>query len=548
MKGDKQKKEQTDSPPSSKNGRSINSRVEETRSMPPELQPLDSGSTGPSFFPVPDVIPSTSDNDLLHAAQTKISRDAIVSTDRQLNIVAWNGAAESLFGWRADEILGKPASREVLGQVLEVLNHDEVIKQITERGSWKGEAVSLKKDGSRLNSSLSIDVLWNEAGNFDGIVSIFCETSSLRQIENASGDGAELELKASERIEQLVKMNRMLQLEVDAYKQAELSVNEFEGKNRDLVDNIKLGIFRSTPGPKGRFLEVNKAMETITGYSRAELLKIDVNRLYVNASDRDIFQNEVAVADWKATWELNLRRKDGSEITVSETVVTIRYESGSILFFDGILEDINERKQSQQQVQQSLQRLQKTIKEIIQAMAYIGEIRDPYTAGHQRRVAQISFEIAKIMGLNESQFEGLTMAAFVHDIGKIYIPSDILSKPGKLTKLEFDLLKEHTRTGHEILKTIEFPWPIAQIVLQHHERLNGSGYPFGIPGEDIVIEAKILAVADVVEAMSSHRPYRPALGIDQALAEIKQYKGVLYDSDAVDACVKLFTDNSFQLN
>jgi len=298
----------------------------------------------------------------------------------------------------------------------------------------------------------------------------------------------------------------------------------------------------------GKFLEVNKAMEEITGYSRQELLEMDVCDLYVNSCDSDIFTNEVAITDWKITQELNLRKKDGTQIMVARTIVAIRYDSGSIQFYDGILEDITERKQAQQQIQQSLDRLQKTIKDIIGAMAYIGEVRDPYTAGHQRRVAQLSLEIAKIMSLREKQYEGLTMAAIVHDIGKILVPADILSKPGKLTKPEFDMLKDHSRIGYEILKTIEFPWPIANIVFQHHERMDGSGYPSGISGDSIIIEARILAVADVVEAMSSHRPYRPALGIDQALEEINQNRGKLYDPNAVDACTRLFTKTGFALN
>jgi HD-GYP domain-containing protein (c-di-GMP phosphodiesterase class II) len=153
-----------------------------------------------------------------------------------------------------------------------------------------------------------------------------------------------------------------------------------------------------------------------------------------------------------------------------------------------------------------------------------------------------------MLGLKEDNSEGLTMAAFVHDIGKILVPADILSKPGKLTKPELDMLKDHTQIGYEILKTIEFPWPLAKIVLQHHERMNGSGYPGGLSGEQIILEARILAVADVVEAMSSHRPYRPALGIEKALEEINQNRGILYDARVVDACVKLFTDKGFSLN
>ena len=300
--------------------------------------------------------------------------------------------------------------------------------------------------------------------------------------------------------------------------------------------------------PRGKFLEVNKAMEEITGYSREELLQIDVCTIWTSTVDGMLYTNEVNITDWKVIRELHMTRQDGSQILVSYTNVAIRFDSGTVQYVDGILEDITERKYAQLQVQQSLKQLQKTIKEIIKAMAYIGEVRDPYTAGHQRRVAQLSNDIAKSMGLRDEQYEGLTMAAFVHDIGKILVPSDILSKPGKLTKPEFDMLKDHTRIGYEILKTIEFPWPIANIVLQHHERMNGSGYPSGLHGDQIIVEARILAVADVVEAMSSHRPYRPTLGIDKALEEINLNRGTLYDPTVVDACLKLFNDKSYNLN
>jgi PAS domain S-box-containing protein/putative nucleotidyltransferase with HDIG domain len=390
-------------------------------------------------------------------------------------------------------------------------------------------------------------VLWDNAGRFNGLAVSHHQVSKADESEAEAAE-EEIQKRVKEHTEELAKANRILQQELAIHKKEALLAKESEGKNRDLVDNIKLGIFRCTHGPKGRFLEINRAMEEITGFSRDELLQIDVCALFVDSKDSDPFTNEVNITDWKVTRELLLKKKDGAEIFVAETVVAIRFESGAIQYLDGILEDINDRKHAQIEVQKSLQRLEKTIEEIIQAMAYIGEVRDPYTAGHQKRVAQVSFEMAKMMGLQVEQYKGLTMAAFVHDIGKILVPSDILSKPGRLTKPEFDLLKDHTKIGYEILKTIEFPWPIAKIVLQHHERMNGSGYPFGISGDEIIIEARILAVADVVEAMSSHRPYRPALGIDKALEEIRKNVGVLYDAAVVDTCVKLFIDKGFQFN
>jgi len=194
------------------------------------------------------------------------------------------------------------------------------------------------------------------------------------------------------------------------------------------------------------------------------------------------------------------------------------------------------------------QKLQKTLEETIYALASAIEMRDPYTAGHQKRVTKLACAIAKEMGLSKEQIEGIRMAGLIHDIGKISIPSEILTKPGKLNDLEYSLIKTHPQAGYNILKGIEFPWPVAQIVLQHHERMDGSGYPQGLCGKDILLEARILAVADVVEAMSSHRPYRPAYGIDKALEEISKNKGILYDPEVVNACLRLFNQKGFKFD
>jgi putative nucleotidyltransferase with HDIG domain len=182
----------------------------------------------------------------------------------------------------------------------------------------------------------------------------------------------------------------------------------------------------------------------------------------------------------------------------------------------------------------------------IYTISKIIETRDPYTAGHQNIVSQFAVAIAQEMKLPEDKIEGMRIAALVHDIGKISIPAEILSKPSKLNEMEFSLIKNHPKTGYDILKTIDFPWPVAKIVLQHHEKIDGSGYPQGLKGEKILLEAKIMAVADVVEAMFSHRPYRPSLGIDKALKEISQNKGILYDPEVVHACLKLFKEKEFK--
>jgi HD-GYP domain-containing protein (c-di-GMP phosphodiesterase class II)/DNA-binding NarL/FixJ family response regulator len=210
--------------------------------------------------------------------------------------------------------------------------------------------------------------------------------------------------------------------------------------------------------------------------------------------------------------------------------------------------DITERKRVEGELQDTLASLRKAISTTIQVMVSTVEARDPYTAGHQVRVADLARAIATEMGLPQEKIEGIKMAGTIHDLGKLSIPAEILSKPAKLTNIEFSLIKEHCQKGYEMLKDVESPWLLAQIVLQHHERMDGSGYPQGIKGEDIMQEARILAVADVVEAIASHRPHRPSLGIDVALEEISRNRGILYNTDAVDVCLKLFREKGYHLD
>jgi PAS domain S-box-containing protein/putative nucleotidyltransferase with HDIG domain len=220
------------------------------------------------------------------------------------------------------------------------------------------------------------------------------------------------------------------------------------------------------------------------------------------------------------------------------------------------LEEINkqmkrelvERKKMEEELKKSFKTLRKTMEGVVHAMAIVVEARDPYTAGHQRRVAALACAIGKEMGLSIDKVEGIRVACLLHDIGKITIPIEILSKPGKLTETEFSFIKKHPQVGFDILKGIEFPWNVAEIVHQHHERIDGSGYPTGLQREGILMEAKILGVADVVEAMSSHRPYRPARGIDKALGEILQNRGVIYEPDVVNACIKIFAEKKFEFS
>ncbi|MBI4644017.1 MAG: HD domain-containing protein [Deltaproteobacteria bacterium] len=226
-------------------------------------------------------------------------------------------------------------------------------------------------------------------------------------------------------------------------------------------------------------------------------------------------------------------------------VYPVRGPQGGITCLLAAFLDITARKRAEEMMQSSLDKLQRAFEGVVQAMAMAMEMKDLYTSGHQQRVAQLACALAGELSLPAERIEGLRVAGLLHDLGKIAVASEILSKPGKINEYEFAIIKAHPQIGYDILKTIEFPWPVAQIVLQHHERLDGSGYPAGLKGEEILLEAKILGVSDVVEAMSSHRPYRPAIGINQALEEIFQKRGLAYDPEVVDACMRLFSGQGF---
>jgi HD-GYP domain-containing protein (c-di-GMP phosphodiesterase class II) len=225
----------------------------------------------------------------------------------------------------------------------------------------------------------------------------------------------------------------------------------------------------------------------------------------------------------------------------------IRDNNGKLIASIETLQDITERKQVEEQLQHTLDSLRKAVGTTIHVLVSAVETRDPYTAGHQIRSADLARAIATDMGLPQEKIDGIRIAGSIHDIGKLSIPAEILSKPTKLTNIEFSLIKEHSQKGYEMLKDVESPWPLAEMVYQHHERMNGSGYPRNLKGDDILMEARILAVADVVESMASHRPYRPALGLDAALEEIEKNRGILYDNTVADACLKLFREKGYQL-
>ncbi|MCK4548197.1 MAG: PAS domain S-box protein [Candidatus Eisenbacteria sp.] len=297
----------------------------------------------------------------------------------------------------------------------------------------------------------------------------------------------------------------------------------------------------------------NSGAENLFGYEAEEVVgRHKISLLYPGDSreTRDLVESvRSIVLGGKASTECEVREitKDGRTLWIRMTLTPQIDDRGRVTGILGIGEDITERRKAEAQAQELVRRLRQTLEGIIEAMVLTVEIRDPYTAGHQRAVADLAQAIARELGLPEEQVDGIHMAGVVHDLGKICIPAEILSKPGNLTEIQLDMIKTHPEVGFEILKNIEFPWAVAEIILQHHERIDGSGYPSGLVGDGILLEARVLAVADVVEAMASHRPYRASLGIDQALDEISRNRGTFYDSRVVDACLRLLREKGYEL-
>jgi len=331
------------------------------------------------------------------------------------------------------------------------------------------------------------------------------------------------------------------------HQKARATLIESEAKYRSIFENAMEGIFQTSP--EGRFLSANPAMARMAGYDSPEDLISCITdmatQLYVNPADRTRFTRIMAEQGTVMDFEVEHHRKDGSTFWALINARAVRDDSANILYFEGTVEDVTARKKAEQRLKESLDNLHRAIGVTIQTIASTVETKDPYTAGHQKRSTDLAQAIAIEMGLPAHTIEGIRMAGSIHDIGKISIPAEILSKPTRLTAIELELIKTHARHGCDILKDVESPWPLAEIILQHHERMDGSGYPRGLKGDEILMEARIIAVADVVESMASHRPYRPALGIGPALREIEENAGILYDREVAGVCLKLFREKGF---
>jgi PAS domain S-box-containing protein/putative nucleotidyltransferase with HDIG domain len=343
------------------------------------------------------------------------------------------------------------------------------------------------------------------------------------------------------------------------------ALEESEEKYRALVETIVEGIL--ILDFTGRILFVNKALSDMMGYAiPEEYMGKNVFDFIAPEHKKRAFEDLVRVykGEWGFLVTYKVLKKNGTPLWIEVLGRAMPYEGQKAALM--VVRDITKRKQLEEEIRKaketletkvkertselksSLEKVERLLKETVGALSTAVEAKDPYTAGHQKSVAKLACAIITEMGLPKERIDGMHIAAIVHDIGKIHIPAEILTKPDKLTKAERQLINTHSRYGHEILHGIEFPWPVAEIVLQHHERINGSGYPLGLKGDKICLEAKILAVADTVEAMATDRPYRASIGLKRALEEISSKQGVLYDPDVVRTCLKLFNKKKFKLS
>lgn len=342
-------------------------------------------------------------------------------------------------------------------------------------------------------------------------------------------------------------------IEIALYKfEMQTKLKERERWLSAILKSIDNGVI--TLNKKGTVTFMNPLAEKLTGWSQQDAMAKQLTEVFQIRKETSLkpinipltATNEVLEKGSLSSIDVLLVAKNMKKIPINYRIAPISdghgHSSGLVISFS----DVSLRKKAEEELKRSWNNLREAMVETVQAISFTIETRDPYTAGHQKRVTKLACALAEEMGLTEDKIEGLRLAGIIHDIGKISVPAEILSKPGPISDVEYSIIKTHPQVGYDILKNIKFPWPIAEIILQHHERLDGSGYPSGLKGKEILLEARILAVADVVEAMSTHRPYRPAQPVSEALAEISNHRGKLYDPAVVDACLKLFKEKNFK--
>jgi len=472
----------------------------------------------------------------IHLLQSIIaaSLDAIVCADEQGRIVLWNRAAEAMFGYSETEALGQPLT--MLLREEDRAAHNEGFHHFLETGEkvLTGRLIEmqgLRKDGSAFAKEMSLS-----AEKVDGrwiFITIMRDISERKLVEKKQ---KRVERNLQQRLIEMKEARQAMLYMLEDMNETSARVEQAKQEWEATFDAVTDPVFLHNAD--GNIMRANRAYAEHAGMSIEEVVGKPYWQIFpmMDGPMASCMKalGKAAAEEKKEEEEIQL---ESGEIYLSHSYA-VRSKDGTYLYSIHFLENITERKQAAERLRQSLEGT-------IQAIASAVEARDPYTAGHQHRVADLATVIAQEMGLEKGQIEGIHMGATIHDIGKIQLPAEMLSKPSKLTNIEYSLIRSHPQVGCDILKSIEFPWPVADIAYQHHERVNGSGYPQGLKGEEICLEARIVAVADVVEAMASHRPYRPGLGIAKALAEIKCGRGSSYDAEAADACLRLFAENRF---
>jgi PAS domain S-box-containing protein/putative nucleotidyltransferase with HDIG domain len=445
--------------------------------------------------------------------------DGIFQAAPEGRFLSVNSAYARMYGYEsAEELI---ADVENIGTQMYVHPEDyrQFVRLLGEKGFVEGyEGQRLRKDGTAIWVSSNARVVRSAAGTVLAIEGTVENVTARREAEDA--------LRASQlKLSEAMDLARIVHWEVD------VSTEEF-------VFNDPFYAFYGTTA------------EQEGGY---RMSREEYGRRFVHPDDmwvfRQVAEKRLASRDREFLLDAEHRIvcRDGEVRHILVRIQISKDDTGRVTRYCGANQDVTKRKQAEEKLESTLGNLRKAVGGTIQAIVQVIEMRDPYTAGHQRRVADLARSIATEMGLPSDTIEGIRMAAVIHDIGKVAVPAEILSKPSRLTQNEFELVKDHAVTGYEILKDVEFPWPIAEIIYQHHERLDGSGYPRGLKGDGVLLEARIIALADVVEAMASHRPFRPARGIDAALDEIEEHKGTLYDPEVVDTCLKLFREKRYAL-
>jgi len=477
--------------------------------------------------------------------------DASVIIEEDMTISMANSECERLFGYEKEELEGKKLTELISPENVEKMKEYQRLRRIDPTAApGKYECNMIDKKGKKKDVVCTAAVIPGTKKS----VATFSDITEIHRINRALRTLSACNMAVVQADNEDDLLNSVCQkiIEDGGYrfawvgyleddKENTVSAKSFAGYEEGYIKTLNITL---TDPDKG-FGPVGKAIRTgqpvICRNTRTDPQFIPWREEAVKRGYASVIAFPLISNDGRPFGVLTIYAQE-EDVFDEKEVILLTEMAGDLSYGIMSIRSRNERDRTARELEQSLNKMQRILKQTVGSLSAALETRDPYTAGHQKGVANLACKIARKMSLSKEQIEGITVAGSLHDIGKINIPSEILSRPGKLTEMEFAMIKTHCEKGYEILKDIEFPWPIAEIVLQHHERIDGSGYPSGLTGDEILIEAKILAVADVVEAMASHRPYRPALGLDIALEEISKNKGVLYDADVVDACLKLFEE------